>query len=439
MTTAAEFNRNLRVVLRRHILKDSSVFQTAKELGISHSALGQLLSGQSDTGLGRSLDLAEKAGLPPIRWMLETGLFSDNCCSQLLRTTLELDQPTDPLVKRCFKLLQRCSADFCQPMDLPQVVLEIDDLFHHDPVGATSSATLRLESSLKALRSALRRRVRPSQDDWTEFICLIASYAIHGFSRTHPKEAAIGIAIALEQLEQAGPSPILTWLMIDASLMLRRLFMPDKALDLAEAAVAKAVSQDVRRLYPRALLALASIQFYMGASPKAVDTYGLILNLRSSNPYQPIAAYSMACALADADPSKALESLATYGPVLDELPPYRQIQRHWTAGRAFAKAGAKEDACVSLTKALEIDAQGSDIRDLFLIFEELRQIIGSKDRRLLPLAKNLRVRLPELTFNFPEEFLAADQYLGYLKDLNERRLGETIGLIRERRRPKCAG
>ncbi|MEM1181234.1 MAG: hypothetical protein AAGM22_23030, partial [Acidobacteriota bacterium] len=176
------------------------------------------------------------------------------------------------------------------------------------------------------------------------------------------------------------------WLLIDCAAVLRRLAFIPEALDIAKITVKESVSLEPSRLYPRALLGLASVHFFKGEYRTAARLDELVLDFSQSSHYRPLAAFSMAAAVAQFDGLRALTILKENQSTLDQLPLHRQVQRYWSLARVLVKLERTTDAVLAYKTAIVAAPDRCDARDLFLIFDELRRLIGTKDPRLVPLA-----------------------------------------------------
>jgi len=203
------------------------------------------------------------------------------------------------------------------------------------------------------MRAYKRSREQPTVEDIVEFFCLVGTYSTHRYSKTDPRTSAWGLALALEGLHRGGESHATCWLLIDASGVLRRLFQARAALDFARAAESAALLQDVTRIYPRALLNLATLLFNNGRYREAANIHEIVLNSSHRSPYQPISAYSCATALAKFDPRKAAVLLQEKADVLDKLPSCRQLQRFWTQARVLSELGDENQAFSAFAAALD--------------------------------------------------------------------------------------
>ena len=430
MIKSDEFDARMRAALRRHIERTSSISQAARELGISKSALHKFLSGESDTGHRRAYRWAEKLGLTPTGWIRRSGALPElSSYADTLRSRLSPRPAEDSLLQECIGVLAKMPLRPPSQLSLPSIAVAVEDVHLSDPRAAEVLAIRCLRNKLRQLRQAQRERLDIGSEDLVELFALIGSYGLCRYSKTAPRAWAWCIAFALDYFQPAGNSPPLTWLLIDGSMVLRRLFKTDLALGWAQAAVGASLLQETSRLHPRALLALASVCFARGDYARAAKIDELVLESPAANPYQPLAAYSASVALARVDASEAAEILSRFRRELDLLPPHRQLQRHWTEARVLGERGATEEAFAAYVAAIKAGSENSDTRDLFLIFDEARILVGLDDLRLKPIAEELQQHLIRMSFEFPDEWYAAERYLEFFRKRKESQLREQIGII----------
>ena len=434
-----ELGYRLRESFRRHIRQQGSVDEAARSIGIGRSTLYQYLAGTTDPGLDCVLGWADKVGLDGKTWIQSTGLYPQlGPYSDRLLGALALDtSPTDPLVRSCSKLAEKL---YRRPMtpdaDLASKTLRLligaEDVHLKDAEAARQTARSELQSALAKLRRSSPEAL--PEEDIARFFAWVATYGYTSFSKNAAQEWAWCLFLSLGYFERSAPNPVLTWLLMDSSMLLRRSLKGKEALELASLAVAVSVRQETTRLYPRALFTLASILFYAGDQKEAGQVYGLALQTPSAHPYKPIVAHSLAVSLAEERPQEALKILRDHRDALDSLPPARQLKRHWTEARVLSQVGRDDEAFEAYSEAFAADVDACDVRDLFLIFEEARLLAlprGDFEGRLAAMAEVLWKHLERLSYH-PGAFLVAKGYLDFLAAQN------AAGMARQIRRLKAS-
>ena len=416
MITPDSLKDRLRRALWRHIKLSGSVEDAANRLGIGKSALYAYLSGESDPGLVRVFQWAQGLGLDPEAWVKRAGVFQRlSLCSDLLESLGVPPMPRDRVLKRCKRIASRVSRESPARSTLPQMILDIEDVYQTNPKQGSNLARDHLSEQTTRIRHMLQKGEQLSADDACSFFALVASYGLCRFSESSPGQWAQALMLSLRYFEFESRSPVLTWLMTDTSMVLRRYLRTENSLDVAASAVSEAVRQETSRLYPRALLTLGATLHSTGEYAESAQVYDTVFKLPQPHPYRSLAACGRAAALARTDPQKAADFLRQESEILDTLPSHRQLHRFWTSARVLNETGASEEAFSAYKAAILCgDDSNSDPRDFFLLFEEARAVVGADSVRLGPLVVVLKEKLPQLC-EMPEAFLFAK---GYLDDLS---------------------
>ena len=434
-----ELGHRLRESFRRHIRQHGSVDDAARAIGIGRSTLYQYLAGTTDPGLDCVLGWADKVGLDGKTWIQSTGLYPQlgPYSDRLLGALVLNAAPADPLLRSCSKLTEKLYRRPVMPdpdlaLKTLRLFIRTEDIFMKDVKATREMARRELQSALATLRQSAPEA--QCEEDVARFFAWIAIYGYSSFSKNAAQEWAWCLVLSLRYFERSAPHPVLTWLLMDSSMLLRRSLKGKEALELASLAVAVSVRQETTRLYPRALFTMASILFYVGDQKEAGQVYELALQTPSAHPYKPIVAHSLAVSLAEEQPQKALAMLRDHRDELDSLPPPRQLKRHWTEARVLSQVGRDDEAFEAFTRAFAADIDECDVRDLFLIFEESRLLAlsgGDFERRLASMAEVLWTHLERLSYH-PGAFLIAKGYLDYLAAQN------AAGMARQIKRLKAS-